>query len=61
MVRVGGASVGLVRHRALNAWGRAVSDSGNRYSRWPDGNHCWGHGFGLIVDDWGRTPYVGPL
>ena len=29
MVRVGGASVGLVRHRALNAWGRAVSDSGN--------------------------------
>ena len=52
MVRVGVASVGLARHRALNVWDRAASDSGKRYSGWPDGDHCWGHEL-VVVDGWG--------
>ena len=46
------ASVGLARHRALNVWDRAASDSGKRYSGWPDGDHCWGHEL-VVVDGWG--------
>ena len=56
MVRVGVASVGLARHRALNVWDRAASDSGKRYSGWPDGDHCWGHKLVLVVDGRSITP-----
>ena len=55
MVRVGVASVGLARHRALDAWDRADSDSGRGYRRWHDGDHCWGHEL-VVVDGRSITP-----